>query len=51
MLTVVLVTVGVRCGGHDGPGVPARAGRAASDGPAAAPAPGADGVGARPGGT
>ncbi|WP_333741135.1 class F sortase [Streptomyces sp. IBSBF 2806] len=47
VLTVVLVTVGVRCGGHDGPGVPARAGRAASDGTAAAPAPGDDGEGDR----
>lgn len=42
MLTVVLVTVGVRCGGHDGPASPARAGRAASDGAPAAPAPGGD---------
>ncbi|MGQ4334541.1 sortase domain-containing protein, partial [Streptomyces hayashii] len=42
VLTVVLVTVGVRCGGHDGPASPARAGRAASDGAPAAPAPGGD---------
>ncbi|WP_406009855.1 class F sortase [Streptomyces sp. NBC_00637] len=40
VLAVVLVTVGVRCGGHDGPAVAARAGEAASGGTRAAPAPG-----------
>lgn len=40
MLAVVLVTVGVRCGGHDAPVAPARAGEAASDGAPADPAPG-----------
>ncbi|MFG2575496.1 class F sortase [Streptomyces sp. NPDC048481] len=42
-LTAVLVTVGVRCGGHGAPAAPARAGGAASHAAAAAPAPGGDG--------
>ncbi|MDQ0580016.1 class F sortase [Streptomyces rishiriensis] len=42
VLTVVLVTVGVRCGGHDRPATAARPGEAASGGAQAAPAPGAD---------
>ncbi|MFI5792820.1 class F sortase [Streptomyces sp. NPDC051677] len=47
VLAVVLVTVGVRCGGPDAPVAPARAGAAASDGtPAdAAPGDGADEAG------
>lgn len=40
MLAVVLVTVGVRCGGPDAPVAPARAGAAASDGAPGDPAPG-----------
>ncbi|WP_109001955.1 class F sortase [Streptomyces rishiriensis] len=47
VLAVVLVTVGVRCWGHDGPGAPVRAGGAASDGTAAAPVAGGDGEGDR----
>ncbi|MEU5769205.1 class F sortase [Streptomyces asoensis] len=41
VLTVVLVAVGVRCGGHDGPAVAARAGETASGGALAGPPPGA----------
>ncbi|MER5583858.1 class F sortase [Streptomyces asoensis] len=41
VLTVVLVTVGVRCGGHDGPAVAARAGETASGGAHSGPPPGA----------
>ncbi|MDX2676297.1 class F sortase [Streptomyces sp. NY05-11A] len=40
VLAVVLVTVGVRCGGPDAPVAPARAGAAASDGTPGDPAPG-----------
>ncbi|OQR59239.1 class F sortase [Streptomyces maremycinicus] len=42
VLTVVLVTVGVRCAGHDGSVTEARAGEQASAGAQAAPAPGGD---------
>ncbi|MEU4876098.1 class F sortase [Streptomyces sp. NPDC021608] len=43
VLTAVLATVGVQCGGHGAP-PPVRAGGAASRGAAAAPAPGDDGA-------